>query len=171
MKAISNQDLARLLAANHSHADIARMLGVTQSAITQAAAAEDVKFLQEQIAASSDAQQFDDRYDSLESKALGLLEQKLAFEGHGMKLRELSQTVQLLNGLKRRANAQYNPAQVQATVQLTLPVQIINQVVVSPQQEIVEVNGRRMSTVQPKQLLQLAQEKKNEPKQLIADLL
>jgi len=174
MKQINSLELARLSAENHSPTDIAGILGVTTSAITQALQQEDVQKLKEDFQLRTDAKVFDDKYDSLEARVASLLERKIATEGMSLKIRELTQTVQLLNGLKRRTGIHSGNSQGTggSIVQINMPVRITQQsVVVSPRGEILEIDGRPMETIQPSNLRLMAQQATQAAAMIPADLL
>ena len=172
MKQITNTDLAKLAASGTSVTEIAEKLGVTPSAVTQALSSPDVQYLVQLEQSKSQAQVFDDRYDTLEGKVLGIMERRLPLEGQSMKMRELTTVLQTLNNMKRRGGPGVNGHEGNAkVVQLVMPVQINNKIVVNAQSEIVEIDGRTMVTVDPKQIQQLAEaHDATQPKQL-ADLL
>lgn len=169
MSSIVANDLAAMLAAGKSHSEIAASLGVTQSAIAQAAKTDAVQNLLVTAKEKQPdiARDLDSRYDAVESALLAKFEQQL--NSTFLKPAELLRAMATLNGMKRRTGA-LNPERPPATtvVQLIMPTQIVNKMQVSPQGEIVAIDGRDLITAQPAQVQKLLQDSRNES---IADLL
>lgn len=149
------QYIEAALAKGFSAAQIANGLSMSESAVSQL-----ITEYQIQVGASSKkAAQLDDMYDNLEHKAATLMEKALAV--CELDPLRLSAVLTRLNSLKRRSYGEgqgVTGGAAGALVALQLPQQAprVPAVVLSQRNEIVEIEGRTIATVDRNQLNKLS---------------
>lgn len=160
---LSPRSYAQLHLDGHSDAEIAELCSCTASYVSQIAAQDSTKQMVTDMRAtmlqSEAASQLDGKYDTLELSLLQKLEKSVNFLSKPM---EISRVLQTINAAKRRRG----PLSAGATgnapiVQLVVPVTLHTKVVLSEANEVLEVGGRRMSTMPAANLNNLL-EKRNE---------
>lgn len=175
------ESIREALAQGQKQRDIAKQLGVTESAVSQ-----QVKQLKQAApapaatgssastatgapavtGAASPAQQIDTAYENVELKLVQRLEQQLDTGFLAMSSKELLQAIRTINGTKRRTGAEGLPQGTNITqnntmVSLQMPARIRHQVIKNVNNEIIEVDGKTLLTVDPTQLSRLNQERKD----------
>jgi predicted transcriptional regulator len=137
------------LAQNLAPSQVAAILGVTESAISQLMADPDFA---EAVAASSQGAaaadlEHDNRIDAIESRLLDNLESRANFAN----FQQSMQAFKILNGAKRRQDTKVHNTLQQGgvTVNLTLPESLIPRYVLNAQAEVVEVDGKTMISATP----------------------
>lgn len=172
------ESIREALAQGQKQRDIAKQLGVTESAVSQ-----QVKEIREQGGGGSTpleapatptgapavipaAQQIDTAYENVELKLVQRLEQQLDTGFLAMSSKELLQAIRTINGTKRRTGAEGLPQGTSITqnntmVSLQMPARIRHQVIKNVNNEIIEVDGKTLLTVDPTQLSRLNQERKD----------
>lgn len=148
------------LACNFNQAQIAKGLGITESAVSQLMTAYNIEV---KGSSSKVAAQLDTMYDNLELTAADKMSKALAV--CDLDPVRLSIVLSRLNGLKRRSHGEgqgvlSGSAQL---VQLELPAHLTAHVSVvrSPQNEIIEIEGRAVTTIDRSKLHTLAQDVDN----------
>ena len=164
------ESIREALAQGQKQRDIAKQLGVTESAVSQ-----QVKQVKQEApatgapaatGAASPAQQIDTAYENVELKLVQRLEQQLDTGFLAMNSKELLQAIRTINGTKRRTGAEGLPQGTSITqnntmVSLQMPARIRHQVIKNVNNEIIEVDGKTLLTVDPTQLSRLNQERKD----------
>jgi predicted transcriptional regulator len=137
-----------LLGQNVSTEQVAAALGVTPSAISQLLAdpeytsrVNELKFTNLTKHTSRDS-----RYDNLEDKLIGKLEDMVEYMTRPM---EVVTTLVKINAAKRRGvNAPESITTRKEVVQLVMPVQIINQFQKNSQNQVIQAGEQQLVTVQ-----------------------
>lgn len=171
------ESIRAALAQGQKQRDIAKQLGVTESAISQQvkqvkqeggapAPASTATGAPAATGAASPAQQIDIAYENVELKLVQRLEQQLDTGFLAMSSKELLQAIRTINGTKRRTGAEGLPQGTSITqnntmVSLQMPARIRHQVIKNVNNEIIEVDGKTLLTVDPTQLSRLNQERKD----------
>lgn len=149
MSTLTPRSYAQLHLEGHSDAEIAELCTVSAGYVSQIASQElTVKLVAELGATQAQtqiAQELDSKYDEVEINLLRKLEKAITFLSKPM---EISRVLQQVNNAKRRRGPMANPTPGDHTiVQLVVPIAIQNKIVLSPSNEVMEVGGRRMSTM------------------------
>jgi hypothetical protein len=144
-----------LLSQGLSTSQVAAACGVSDSYISQLRADPEVTAAIESAAVQLTVKdiQFDTRLENAEELALDRIEKTLGFANMGQALAAF----RVLNGARRRKDAATTIADnsVTVNVSLTLPAAASARYVVNSSNEIVEVEGKTMSTATPKSLNEL----------------
>jgi len=139
---------------------VARMLGVDESYVSQVVNSEDgAAAIKELAAATSEINaKFDEDLDSAEEVALSRVRQRLGTAN----MQQALAAFKILNAANRRRDtAPATRQQVGEIHQVVLPQTVINNYVMNAQSEIVEVNGRTMVSATAQQLPKLLQQRLN----------
>lgn len=138
---ISRTNLAQLIAANFSSADIAAKLGLEETAVNQAIAADE--FLAQEVARIRNHRQIDDNLDRIEARATNRLLNAVEFETDALKLTKI---VSSINGARRRSQGEtgglVDQGTSRGTVELNLPKRVAVTHKTNNQGEVIEVNGQ-----------------------------
>jgi len=132
---------------------VAAALGVTPSYISTLIADEEfttqlVTLKYEKLSKHNER---DDKYNSIEDK---LLEQLESLRPLMMRPMEVLRAIQVVNAAKRRGAA--SPDSIvnkQALVQLTMPIQLVQKFTTNINNQVVEVEGQELVTIDSKSLL------------------
>lgn len=156
----TKQQVIANLARGIPPAQIARFLGITESYVSQLKDDPEVKELVRQEAAktSEEIEQFDSSLDEAEEVALRNISGKLPLAN----MQQSLQAFKVLNAARRRKDSRImNQGQIDAPlVQIFLPAAAPEiQFLTNKQMQIVEVEGRTMTAVEPSKLRELAQKK------------
>lgn len=156
----TKQQVIANLARGIPPAQIARFLGITESYVSQLKDDPEVKELVRQEAAktSEEIEQFDSSLDEAEEVALRNISGKLPLAN----MQQSLQAFKVLNAARRRKDSRImNQGQIDAPlVQIFLPAAAPEiQFLTNQQMQIVEVEGRTMTAVEPSKLRELAQKK------------
>jgi transcriptional regulator with XRE-family HTH domain len=156
-----SRDLAiQYLAQNLAPSQVAGVLGVTESAISQLMADED--FMKEvnaaKEAASAEDLKFDERLDEAESRVLENIERRIGMAN----MQQSLQAFRVLNGARRRKDARthFGAAGSGVTVNIMLPTSMVPKYIMNSQSEIVEVEGKTMASATPNRVTELLAEQK-----------
>lgn len=143
----------KLLGSGTSQEVVATALGVSPSYISQLLAKEDFaqKVAELRFVSLQDATNRDGKYDEIEDKLLKKLEDILPYFA---KPREIVSAIVAINGAKRRGAKNESNIHVQQTVvQLNLPGAIKQAFLVDPNNQVVQVGERDLTTIDAKSLL------------------
>lgn len=168
MPGISTVGVAKMVAQNIPQERIAALFGVTAARVSQIVAepefAQCLGEVRALLAADADADvgaQLDASYDNLELSLLRKLERSVTFL---TKPEEISRILTRINTAKRRAGPLQpgaNPAAGTA-VTINMPAVAIGKLVVSKQNEVIEVDGRALRTMPSAGLQNLLEANRNE---------
>jgi len=169
MAAVNKEFLLSALRSGFTETQIAEALNVTPSAVAQVIDAHD---LRAEAAKNSRFESIDNKWNSLEEKILERLEKTYKSVQDPMKLTRM---LQVINGAKRRSLAEGKSLQADGArlVQLNLPERVQLAVSFNLNNEVIEINGRNLTTAQPARVLKEAQElpHANQSQARVADLL
>lgn len=156
---LTREHLIDAVAAGFTDSQIAESLGVTPSAVAQAIEKYDIKNLAETKAKASKFSTIDDALNKAEEILALKLVQSVQMMEDPLKIARVLQTV---NGAKRRSldeGATQTP-QTQIAI-LNLPQRQIVNVITNANNEVVEIDGRPMLTINPAVLMQRIKETKD----------
>ncbi len=154
------EKLLGYLAADVSQTAAALACGVSDGYVSQCL--EDAAFLDAlAIRRAGKLEKFikhDETVESLEQKALNVLEQKLPFVRDAM---QAAKVYQILNGSKRHATPDKNTSDALGAqqVNIILPKAAAVQIQLNSQRQVIEVNGRSMATLPSRSLPSLTTKK------------
>ena len=156
----TKQQIILNLARGIPPAQIARFLGVTESYVSQIKDDPEVKDLVRQQASleSEAVEKFDTTLDEAEERALQNISSKIPLAN----MQQSLQAFKVLNGARRRKDSRVmTQGQIDAPlVQIILPAAAPEvQFITNQQSQIVEVEGRTMTAIDPSKLKELALQK------------
>lgn len=135
------------LKAGFSETQISEALGCTPSAVHQCISDNGLKAL---ASTNSRFQSIDEKYNTLEEKALNKLEKSMEFAA--LNPIQACRVINTLNSAKRRSLNEGHSVQNATLVQLTLPARHAPRITKNEQGEVIEVNGRVLSTLPASEL-------------------
>ena len=147
-----------MLAQGMSNSQVANVLGVTDSAVSQLMEDEDfARLVQEKrVKVSQEDERFDTKLEVGEEKALDNILAKMHFGNLGQQLAAFK----TLNQAKRRKDTRITqPQQNGHTTNLILPAVIVPVYVKNSQSEIVEVDGKTMLSASATRLNEIVKER------------
>lgn len=155
MAQLSSSYVIACISSGFTDSQIAQAVGVTPSAVAQYIDAHD---LRSQAKVSEKHKQTDNVLDDLELMAANKLKNLLTYESNIMKV---AQVLKVANGARRRSHGEgantFNP-QTAVLVQLQLPAHVEAEFVRSPNNEIIGVGDRPLSTLPAGVLLEHTKE-------------
>ena len=154
---LTREDLISAVAAGFTQTEIADSLGVTPSAVHQAIEKYQVMAAAAERKANSRAATIDDRLDKIEELATAKLELAVAHLSDPLKILRV---LDVVNKAKRRSLGEHKTGDSVTNIAvLQLPQRMAIQVVQNQQNEVVEIDGRPLVTMQAAVLLQKIREK------------
>lgn len=161
--------LLKLLGSGVSNAVAASAVGCTESYVSQLMAEEEfaqkVAALRFEMLQASRAR--DEKADTLEDKLLEKLETTLPLI---MKPMEVLKALSTVNGLQRRSKPAQEQVHIQnQIIQLQMQTNVVAKLTLTPNKEIVAVDGRDLITMSSAQLLMEAKDHANNKLQATAD--
>lgn len=148
----TSTSVAALLSHNMKRVDIAAELGLTPSAITQAAAKLPAR------EATEDEAALDQSYDSLEAKLLKQLDRTVPLL---MRPMEIAKVLAVVNSAKRRGGSLATATAAPTVLSLNLPVAIQNRFVMNSSNQVVSAGDQDLVTLPSQSVQRLAEENKN----------
>lgn len=149
---ISRTNLAQLLAANFTEADIAAKLGLEVAVVTQAIAADE--YLLEEVTRIRRHRAIDDNLDAIEQKATNRLLRAIDFETDALKLSRIATSI---NAARRRSQGETNglidKESSKGVVELQLPARMKVSHKTNSNGEVIEVSGRALVSKTSAELL------------------
>lgn len=163
----------KALRAGATETQIAQSLNVSPSAVSQFI---ETNGISEKVRKDSPFQEIDAKLNSIEGTVVTQLEKSLRspFNKIANDPMKIAQVLKIVNGAKRRSLAEGSTIidQRTALVQLNLPARAIAQVRKNSQNEVIEVEGRALQTMQSGRLLsKLKGEDDGSSTKAVADLL
>lgn len=150
--------ILELLGTGLPEATVASAVGCTAGYISQLLADQDFRnqVLEKRVLALQQISERDSRYDRLEDRLLERLEEIVPFMSRAA---EVTRAIQVVNSAKRRGSPLEHQAQLESTRQvvLNMPVQIIQQFQLSPNNEVIAVEGKPMITASSGQVSTMAE--------------
>jgi len=147
---------ARLLGSGIAQEVVATALGVSASYVTQLLGEEDFarQVTELRFQNLQEATARDNKYDALEDKLLEKAEELLPYM---TKPREVTSALLAVNGAKRRGTKQESHVSVtQEVVVLNVPTVIQHAFITNPQNQVVQIGERDLTTITAKALLDRA---------------
>lgn len=162
--ALTRDQLVKAVAAGFSDSEIAEHLGVTPSAISQAITKYEVREAAAILNKGSRFESIDDSLNDIEEIVTKKLRESVLMMADPMKM---LQVLRVVNGAKRRSLAEgQQPNQVNNIAILNLPERATVQYTKNEQNEVIEIDGRPMITMQAGRLLQHVKESQKTTKSL-----
>lgn len=154
----TKQRALEMLAQGVPNGQVAQVLGVSDSAVSQLMQDEDfAKLVQEKrVQVSEQDEKFDGKLENGEERALDLILAKMNFGNLGQQLA----VFKTLNQAKRRKDSRMvQPAGTGHTTTLVLPAVIVPVYVKNEQSEIIEVDGKTMLSANAQRLNEIVKER------------
>jgi predicted transcriptional regulator len=149
------------LKAGYKDSEIAESMRVTQSAVSQYIDAHELR----QYAAQSQFESLDKKYNALEEKVLDKLTRNVDI-ALGLTVPQLNNILRTLNQAKRRSMSE-GQTQVQVNnvrlVSIKLPEQVRVKAQLNERNEIIEIDGRVVETMNNAKVERMAQENSHVP--------
>lgn len=145
------------LRAGFSEADVARSLGVPHTTLADFISRNKIR---EQLAEKSKFEVIDKKYNLLEDSLLDKISQKIRYAD--INISQLNAVLRTVNAAKRRSMAEGaipETGNTQVLVQLDLPEHLTLQVRTSVQNEVLEVDGRELTTMPSNQVVKMSSDK------------
>lgn len=157
--AARNQAL-ELLAQGIPASQVAEVIGVTESYVSQLLADEDfaAQLSSLKVESAKKDKEYDDKLDQAEEDFLDRIVERSRMAN----LQQSMQGFKLLNSAKRRRDSARGAGtgQPQTVVNITLPVAVMPTYILNQQSEIVEVEGKTMVSATPKRLEEIVAQRK-----------
>lgn len=157
--AARNQAL-ELLAQGIPASQVAEVIGVTESYVSQLLADEDfaAQLSTLKVESAKKDKEYDDKLDQAEEDFLDRIVERSRMAN----LQQSMQGFKLLNSAKRRRDSARGAGtgQPQTVVNITLPVAVMPTYILNQQSEIVEVEGKTMVSATPKRLEEIVAQRK-----------
>lgn len=161
MGSLTREHLIDAVAAGFTDSQIAESLGVTPSAVCQAIEKYDIRNLAETKKKASKFSGIDENLNKAEEFLAKKLVAVVAELNDPVKI---ARTLQMVNAMKRRSLDEGTPNAPQTNIAiLNMPTRTQVQVVRNENNEVIEIDGREMLTINPNILMQRVKESTNKP--------